>query len=199
MTKKKSKVVAIIPARVGSKRLPGKNIKILNGKPLICYTIEEAIKCHFINEIIITTNDPEVISICQQYAYDPRILLVDRPEELAEDITPMYEVILHACEGYSWGLEVILLQPTSPLRDHTDIYMCHQLYHKGLGVISVYQEDELRFKLNGAIYVQGLGFIQIKKKFIANNMIFYIMSKERSIDIDTLEDFEKAEVYLKCK
>ena len=85
-------VVAIIPARAGSKRLPGKNWKLLCGKPLICWTIEQAIKCKFIDEIIVSTDALEIMEICQQqYAYENRFRLVDRPKELAEDDSSVIE------------------------------------------------------------------------------------------------------------
>ena len=196
------KVIALIPARKGSQRLPEKNIKIFNGKPLICWTIEEAIKCQFIDEILISTNDPEVVSISASYCREhSRVKGVLRPEELAQDDSTMESVIFHALEGYPFNTIIILLQPTSPLRTVEDIEQALDLYQSlGCAVVSVYREDTLRFKLNGAIYVFTKGYLDLFKKIIGRNFLkIYIMPEDRSIDIDTATDFYRAEQLMKTR
>ncbi len=116
-----SKVVAIIPARKGSKRLPGKNKRELCGKPLIEYTIEETLKCAFIDEIIITSDDIDILGISHKYLWK-KIRFSNRPEKLAQDDTPIDDVVLHELETYSDLTTVILLQPTTPLRTSYELF-----------------------------------------------------------------------------
>ena len=193
-----SKVIAIIPARAGSKRLLGKNKKLLCGKPLICWTIEEALKCDFIDNIIVSTNDKEIINICVPYIerYYDRFKVIERPEVLCQDDTPMWKVIEHACLKYSMDTVVFLLQTTSPLRDITDLIVSYSMYlENGNCLVSVFNEDLLHYKLNGAIYIGKLSYILINNGFEARQL--YIMPKERSVDIDTLDDFNECERILK--
>lgn len=115
--------LGIIPARGGSKGLPGKNIRTLNGKPLIAYTIEEAKKSKYIDRIIISTEDSEIARIGKDYGAE---LPFERPDYLAQDTSTTNEVILHALnylkekENYV-PYYICLLQCTSPLRSASDI------------------------------------------------------------------------------
>jgi len=194
-----SKIVAIIPARSGSKRLEGKNKKLLLGKPLIDYTIEEALKCDFIDEIIVSTNDKDIINICVPYIerYYDRFKIIERPEELCQDDTPMWKVIAQVCAGnYPDDTTIILLQPTSPLRVAENIeviWIMFLNYHSC--IVSMVKIDDKIYKLNGAIYIDYLSQILKNKGFEME--IPYIMHKERSIDIDTLYDFELVEKLMK--
>lgn len=195
-----SEVVAIIPARAGSKRLPGKNKRLLCSKPLVCWSIEQALQCDFIAEIIITTDDLDIIEICQQYYYDNRFRIIKRDEELAQDDTPMEAVILDALEGYDALTDIILLQPTSPLRTSYQIKHAYGIFKRRLScnLISVYKDNENKsFKINGNLYIFTLGTLMLTQN-IENGefMGVYVISKKMSIDIDTLEDFELAEKYM---
>jgi len=117
-------IVAIIPARGGSKGVPRKNIRDLNGKPLIAYTIEEALKSSYINKIIVSTDDEEVAEVSRKYGAEVPFL---RPDELSCDNSPSIDAIIHAV---NWLKEnrnyipdyVCLLQCTTPLRrvEHID-------------------------------------------------------------------------------
>src|SRR4030042_1618363 len=153
---------------MGSKRLEGKNKKVLCGKPLICWTIDEVLKCDFIDEVSVSSDDEDILKICTHYfdKYQSRIKFIGRPIELAQDNTPMWEVIDHACLGYNPDAIIILLQPTSPLRTDNDIY---RAYDKFLAfnscVVSMVQIDDKTYKLNGAIYINYLKFILIDKGF----------------------------------
>jgi CMP-N,N'-diacetyllegionaminic acid synthase len=115
--------IAIIPARGGSKGLPNKNILPLGGLPLIAHTIEAARASRSIQRIVVSTDSPEVAEIARQHGVDVPFL---RPVELAQDETPTLPVMQHVltqlttAEG--WQPEIIvLLQPTSPLRQSEDI------------------------------------------------------------------------------
>ncbi len=119
---KNKKILAIIPARGGSKGLPGKNIKELCGKPLIAWSIEQAKASKYIDEIFVSTDSREITDVAEQFGiYVPFL----RPEELAKDTSPSSEFITHTIEYFrNKGVEydyILLLEPTSPLRDIEDI------------------------------------------------------------------------------
>lgn len=116
------KIIAIIPARGGSKGLPGKNIRPLLGKPLIAWTIEQAKQSKYIDEIFVSTDDTEIANICVKFGINVPYL---RPKELAGDDIKSFDVIKHVIEyfllkGKQFDL-ILLLEPTSPLRENEDI------------------------------------------------------------------------------
>lgn len=115
-------VLAIIPARGGSRGIPGKNIRLLAGKPLIAWTIEEAKKSRYIDRLILSSDDQEIISIARDFQCEVPFI---RPAELARDDTPGIEPVLHAMEVLPEKYDyIVLLQPTSPLRKVEDIDSC---------------------------------------------------------------------------
>jgi len=141
------KILAIIPERGGSKGLPNKNIKMLCGKPLIHWTIEKARLSKFIDEIIVSTDSQVIAEVAKQTGIDVPFL---RPKELAEDITPMYEVIIHILNYYK-NLDrkfdlLVLLEPTSPLREDDDIDLMLEkltlLYDKYNAIVSLGEVSE---------------------------------------------------------
>ena len=111
------RILAIIPARGGSKGVPGKNIKLLAGKPLIAYTIQAAQKATLLSEIILSSDSDEIIQIAQAYGLE---VPFKRTESLATDESPTILTVLHALEYFSAkGIEfdaVCLLQVTNPFR-----------------------------------------------------------------------------------
>jgi CMP-N-acetylneuraminic acid synthetase len=115
------KVVAIIPARGGSKSIPRKNIRPLAGKPLLAYTIEASLKSKYVDSTLVSTEDAEIAAVAKQHGAE----VVDRPEELAMDDTPTLPVLKHAVgvlEKAGTKMDaVVLLQPTSPLRGAREI------------------------------------------------------------------------------
>jgi CMP-N-acetylneuraminic acid synthetase len=116
------RVLGIIPARGGSKGLPGKNIKLLNGIPLIAYTIKEAIKSK-LEECIVTTDSEEIASISRLYGGNVPFI---RPIEIATDNASSIDVVLHALNFMKEHKNkeydaIMLLQPTTPFRDSEDI------------------------------------------------------------------------------
>lgn len=122
---KKNRVIAIITARGGSKGLPKKNIAILAGKPLMAWSIEQAKQSRYINRIIVSTDDTEIAGIAEKYGAEVPFI---RPKELAEDTTPTIDVLMHALNWLEARNEnydlLVLLEPTSPLRDVEDIDKC---------------------------------------------------------------------------
>lgn len=116
------KILYLIPARAGSKGLPGKNVKILGDKPLIVYSIEFAVKnLKEGDELCISTDDQEVVEIAKGMGINIPFL---RPNELASDMATSYDVIMHALQYYEENDKkfdsVLLLQPTSPFRKQED-------------------------------------------------------------------------------
>lgn len=115
-------VLGIIPARGGSKGLPKKNIRDMAEKPLIAWTIERAIASTCLDKVIVSTDDDEIAGLASKYGADVPFI---RPIEIAEDKTPMIDVIAHAVHFFKEkGVEfsyVALFEPTSPLRKENDI------------------------------------------------------------------------------
>jgi CMP-N,N'-diacetyllegionaminic acid synthase len=123
--------LAIIPARGGSKGIPKKNIKDFCGKPMIAWTIEAAQKSKYISNIVISTDDQKIAEVCEGCGVDVPWL---RPIELAQDNTPSHPVIVHALESFEKSNPrenikgIVLLQPTSPLRNSEDIDEAIELF-----------------------------------------------------------------------
>ena len=117
-----NKFLAIIPARGGSKGLPRKNIKPLLGKPLIAWTIEQALNSKYIDKVVVSTDDEEIAEISKEYGAEVPFL---RPKELARDDSPTIDAIMHAINWFEERGEffdiLVLLEPTSPLRKRNDI------------------------------------------------------------------------------
>lgn len=117
------KILGVITARGGSKGLPGKNIKLLGGKPLIAYTIDAARKSHLITHLIVSTDDEEIAAVASQAGGD---VPFRRPQELAQDNTPHLPVMQHAIQFMEQKLGItfdyaVIFQPTSPFRTVEDI------------------------------------------------------------------------------
>ena len=116
-------VLSIIPARGGSKGLPGKNVKLLCGKPLIAWSIELAQESSVIDEVIVSTDSQQIATVAKSYgAHVP----FTRPSTLAEDKSTTFDVVKHAIDFYRNEMQkdypyFILLEPTSPIRDVADI------------------------------------------------------------------------------
>lgn len=126
------KVLGVIPARAGSRGIPGKNLRELKGKPLIVYSIEEGLRSRFIDRLIVSTDSPEIARVASRYrAWIPFI----RPAELSGDDVPMMPVLKHAVEALEEeGLHfetVVCLQPTSPFRKAMHIDSAVERYFDG--------------------------------------------------------------------
>lgn len=220
-------ILALIPARGGSKGLPRKNILPIAGRPLIAWTIEAARTSNYIDRIVISTDDEEIAEVSKVYGADVPFL---RPKELATDEAKSMDVVFHAIHtieatGAIYDV-VVLLQPTSPLRTREDIDCAVELlFSKDAGaVVSVCEtehhpywanmlppdgnmKDFLRpdisninrqelpifYRLNGALYLASIKYLKANKGFINSDTYAYIMSQDRSVDIDTAFDFKFAE------
>ncbi|MDP3265885.1 MAG: acylneuraminate cytidylyltransferase family protein [Sulfuricurvum sp.] len=221
-------MVAIIPARGGSKGLPGKNIKDLLGKPMIAYTIEEALKSKYITDIIISTDCKEIEEVAIKYGAKSLFL---RPEYLASDTAKVIDNYIYTIDRLNseFGYKItnfVVLQPTSPLRTIEDIDGAVKLFKEknADSVVSYTEEyhpiewhryiaDDGKFenifeeKLlnrqdikksyfpNGAVFVFNYDLIK-QNKYYSKNSYAYIMPRSRSIDVDTIDDFELVAYYM---
>ncbi len=218
--------LAIIPARGGSKRLPRKNVLDLNGKPLIAYSIEAGLNSKYIDKVIVSSDDDEIIKIAKKYKADT----VKRPDELANDTATTFDAIKHTIDNSDRYDYIILLQATSPLRDKKHIDETIELLESknADAVVSVCEMDhsplwsntldkslsmnnflkdevlnkrsqdlETYFRLNGAIYICNTDkLLEEKTFFLKDNIFAYKMDRKSSIDIDEEIDFKMAELYL---
>ena len=216
------KVLGLIPARGGSKGIPRKNIKLLGGKPLIAWTIEEAKKSKYIDRLVVSTDDEEIASVARKFGADVPFM---RPDELATDSARGIDVVLHALGQLPEFDVVVLLQPTSPFRIVDDIDGAIERWREGqqpvVGVTKVskspywmYLLDEQgklqallpqpagaenrqelppTFALNGGVYVASRQQLEEQQSFLTPMTRGYEMPQERSIDLDTKEDWEYAE------
>ncbi|MEK4406559.1 acylneuraminate cytidylyltransferase family protein [Sporosarcina sp. FSL K6-6792] len=215
----KKRVLAIIPARGGSKGVPRKNVRLLSGKPLIAWTIEEAKKSKYIDRLILSSDDQEIIETAKTYGCEAPFV---RPNNLAKDSTLGIDPVLHALEGIPGYDYVVLLQPTSPLRLAKDIdgcierltetsshacvsvtypdsspYWMYTMNEKGTlqplikqkGISTRRQDLPMVYALNGAVYVAGIEWLKMRQSFLTEETAAFVMPRERSYDIDTEEDF----------
>ena len=109
--------LAIIPARGGSKRLPKKNILDLLGKPLIAWSIEAGLKSKYIDKVIVSSDDEKILKVAKEYGANT----IKRPEYLANDMATTFDTLKHTVDNIENYDYIILLQPTSPLRNEVHI------------------------------------------------------------------------------
>ena len=219
----KSKILTIIPARAGSKRLKGKNILELAGKPLIQWTIDAALKSTFARDhCYISTDCEKIKSIAQNCGASVPFL---RPSSLSTDTATTFDVIKHMIDNLDASFDyVLLLQPTSPLRTAGDIdgaiKLC--LKSKFKAIVSITENDshnhwqvtfnnqnklitypepnkrsqdfEKSYILNGAIYFSEIEYFLKNKGFLGRDTGVYLMDQNKSIDIDTEMDFKLVEL-----
>lgn len=220
------KVIGIIPARGGSKGIPKKNIKALNGKPLIAWTIDEAQKSIYIDKLIVSSDDDEIINLSRQFGAE---VPFKRPLKLAQDDTPGIDPVLHALGYFPEYDYIVLLQPTSPLRSVQDIdnalelcvnggfnfcvsvvessaslYWMYRINEEGC-LSSIFSSKEIpyqrqkapiTYELNGAVYVARIYSLSKTKSFLTEDTVPFVMPKERSVDIDSIDDFKYCEFLL---
>jgi len=214
-------MLAIIPARSGSKGVVGKNIKDLGGKPLIAHTILAAIESRYVDKIIVSTDSQEIADVAVKYGAEVPFL---RPLEISGDRAPILANYKYVIDRLSndFGLSYeafVALQPTSPFRNAADIDSAIKLFiendpssvisftesnhpiewtriidkHRkikdiGIDVIQNRQEYNKTYHFNGAVYVYKTSLVS-KMQMYDESSIAYIMSQERSLDIDTERDF----------
>lgn len=126
-----NRIIAIIPARGGSKGVEKKNIRLLGDKPLIHYTIHAALKSKYINDIFVSTDDDEIMKV----ALAEGATAIKRPKKISEDDSPTIDAILHILDRYTLQESepeiILLLQPTSPFRTVSDIDNALELFLTG--------------------------------------------------------------------
>lgn len=213
----------VIPARGGSKGLPGKNIKELCGKPLITYSIDVARAFVDDEHICVSTDSEEIKRVVEDYGLSVPFI---RPGSLATDTATSNDVLVHAVNYFKQrGREynrLILLQPTSPLRSIEDVAGSLDLYRDDIDMVVsvskshapavlcnddengylqlVYnkkttgrQQLQEMYEFNGAVYVINIKSLLEKGIAGFSKKVKYVMSKERSVDIDDIYDFKLAE------
>lgn len=212
----KNKTIAIIPARGGSKRLPQKNIMTLGGVPLIAHSIIYAQKHPFIDEIYVTTDDNAIKNTAISYGAK----VIDRPLELSGDFEPTVSALKHVLETIEDEVEnVILLQPTNPLRPEKLLFQAFQIFeqkkyeslftvtqsHQKLGKIKENKFIPFNYEIgqrsqdleplyfeNGLLYIVKAALIMESKIISEAAFPMIVAHPFANVDIDTLEDFEYA-------
>lgn len=222
------KILALIPARGGSKGIPRKNIKPLAGKPLIAWTISEALKSRYLDEVVVSTEDPEIADVARQWGASLPFM---RPAHLAQDDTPGAAPAIHALQVLQGYDVVLLLQPTSPLRTTADIdaFVEKALSEKPQSMTSVYptpknpywmytldaaaclqpimgfqtmhrrQDMPVIYASNGALFWAEKAWLEANNTFVTSETTGYIMPTERSFDLDSPFDWQLAELLLQSR
>lgn len=228
------KVLAIIPARGGSKGVPGKNIKNLGNKPLLAYTIDAANQSKLLTKVILSTDDNDIIACAKNYNVEIPFV---RPEHLATDTAKSIDVVKHAVEFLESQGEfydaVCLLQVTSPFRENGIIDLAIQKF-KDTGadalisvlpvpheynphwtfevscngnlkiatgeseIISRRQELPMAYHRDGSIYITKTEYIK-KGTFYGESLTYIESNPNFHVNIDTLQDWEKAEKMINKK
>jgi CMP-N,N'-diacetyllegionaminic acid synthase len=215
-------LLALIPARGGSKGIPRKNIRPFCGKPLLQWTIDVALGAPSVDRIVVSTDDPEIAEVALYAGAEVPFL---RPVELASDAASGIAPVLHALEQLPEVTDVLLLQPTSPLRLVDDVEAIVALWRRAgrpaavsvtpsskhpswmYGLSSRQQLEPLlpvpeaacrqqlppAYTLNGALYLASRPFLEREHSFLAADTLGYVMPPERSVDIDTPLDWHWGE------
>lgn len=222
------KILAIIPARGGSKGVPRKNLRSVAGKPLIAWSIEEAKKSRYIDRLILSTEDKEIMTTAEEYGCDVPFV---RPLHLAKDDTPGIAPVLHALKHMPDFDYVMLLQPTSPLRSVEDIDRCIENFESSERSSSVsvtlsgkspfwmytINNNEMKpfikqheiilrrqdspdiYELNGSIYIAQTEWLSKNETFLYEGTLPYIVPGMRSFDVDTEDDLYLCDLILRDK
>lgn len=215
-----SSLLAIIPARGGSKGLPGKNILPAGGRPLIAWTIAAAKEAAAVDYVILSSDDDAIIRVAQEWGCSAPFR---RPVSLATDTSSSIDVVIHALDLFPEYEYIALLQPTSPLRTAHDIdaafdaliksgadscvsvcvadespYWMYYVNEDGAlknllpnKPISRRQDLPPVYVLNGAIYIARVRWLRESLSFMGDSCVAYVMPRERSLDIDTAEDMNE--------
>ena len=224
-------LLCLMLARGGSKGVPGKNLRQLNGRPLIDYTIDAVHGARLFDRFILSTDSEEIAGRARQLGVDVPFM---RPAELSGDDASALDAIVHALEWVEANDQkydyVQYIFPTAPLREAADIRAGVSLLLESEAdmVISVCEDDHPRvwsnklpadgslknfiprefrdrnrqtlpktYRINGSIYVARWEVFYHRKDWFEQDTRAYVMPREKSVDIDTLLDFQMAEVLLR--
>ncbi len=168
--------IALIPARGGSKGILRKNIKLFNSKPLIYWSIQAALNCNYIDRVIVSTDDEEIAEIAKSFSAEVPFL---RPKELATDSSPSIDAVIHALENVPNVKDILLLQPTSPLRETKHIEEIFKLRSKfnsdsAVSITLSKKHVDLFFKINS------------KKEIYPHNNNFKALPRQKYDDLYTV-------------
>lgn len=222
----KEDVLVIIPARGGSKGIPGKNLKVLGSKPLIAYSIEMAQEIFEDSQICVSTDDEKIADFAKRYG---DIVPFMRPDQLATDTASSQDVIIHALDFFKEKeyKAVVLLQPTSPFRKKEHIEACINSFDFSLDmVVTVFepksnpyfnlleenqegllikskpsnftrrQDCPKVYEINGAVYVMNVESLRNKAISAFNKVKKVEMNSDDSVDLDTPLDWKIATLIL---
>ncbi len=219
------KILGFIPARGGSKGLPGKNKKIMLGKPLIAHTIEMALLSN-LTDVVVSSDDEDILEIAKQYD----VKVIKRPDELSGDLAPTLPVMKHAVDAVGGNYDAVMtLQVTSPLRTVKHINETIELFSKDneadslVSVVKIphkftdssimlmdgkyikpidsenlvlrRQEKPTYWARNGAV-IYITRMNKVGEYIFGGKIIPYEMNKMESIDIDDIEDWQMAEAIM---
>lgn len=227
------KILGLIPAREGSKGIPGKNIRTLGHQPLIAFTIKDGLEANYLNKLAVSTDSEKIAEVARHHGVEVPFI---RPKELAQDHTPSIDVVLHAIDFFEQKGElfdaICLLQPTSPFKPKGFIDDCVQkfLETNADSLISVLevpheynphwtfemdfdgnlsiatgeqtliprrQELPKAFHRDGSVYISKVSLIKEKKVLVGGKTVGIISDKSYYANLDTLEDWQKAEITYK--
>lgn len=181
------RTLAIIPARIGSERVPRKNLEKVGGLSLVRRAIAQARQAAL--DVVVVTDSRDISGTVTD---ECRVLM--EPSHLAAADVPMVRVVRWAIESQiELPDRIVLLQPTSPLRIADDIKGCLDLQRRTSCdcVVSVVAKPDHTYQRNGAVYVSSVALVRMGE-LIGGWTQFYVMPPERSVDIDTLADLEEA-------
>lgn len=221
------KYLALIPARKGSKGIIDKNFRILNEKHLIEYTFESALESRKIDSVHLSTDDDRIISLAECNGIES---FYKRPDYLSDDSSKIIDVVLYHLDWmekneFILPENIILLQPTSPIRSKGLIDQCIKTYEKSnqstlVGISECAQhpyemftlkEGKLDFVNNtnmrrqeypnyyfitGSIYIAKTNYLKSQKRFFDEYSAFHLLSSEEALDLDTEFDLELASFLL---
>lgn len=180
------KMLAIVLARGGSKRLPGKNMRLLDGKTLVQRACECALAAGM--DCVVSSDDEATLKHTDSLG----CLSIVRPKHLATDEATSENAILHVLDAFRGYTAFCLLQPTSPLRTAEDVLAARQSFSETGATVLI---STCGGKRNGAIYMARTEHF-LARGWESSNTLFLEMENGRSIDVDTLEDFQACEAYL---
>lgn len=221
-------VLAVVPARGGSKGLPGKNLLPAAGRPLLAWTLLGALEAQTIDAVVVSSDSEDILDVAEEHG----VQALRRPAELARDDTPGIEPVLHALATVDRPFDVVIcLQPTSPLRRAEQIDGAMRLHARSAadtcvsiakvskppewmftldasrrllpwvqGVAPTRRQDASDlFVLNGAIYISHASRLVELRSFLAGNVVGYVMDRSSSLDIDDELDLAIASFLLSAR